>query len=334
MIRLLQRFRRRLHGELADEMREHLREKTEELMGRGMSEHDARSAAQRDFGNATRLAEESGDEWTFPSLEAVIQDVRYAARVLRKSPAFAFTAILSLALGIGANAVIFTVIDHVLLRPLPYRAPQQLVAIWTRNLSHNQPHGQSSAADFFDWRAQSTAFASMSTYASWPMNLTGRDEPRRLNGELVSANFFDTLGAGAAYGRTFAADEDQPNSDFIVVLSDRLWRQFGAPADIIGSTLTLNRSQAKVIGIMPPSFNFLGRDTDFWTPLSMSPMNRANREGRWLSVVARLANNTSLGSAQSEMTFCPSGWPPSIHPTKTVTPHWFRCTMNWCTIPA
>jgi len=294
-------FRRRFHRELQEEMQEHLRETIEDLMAQGMPEEEARYAARRQFGNTTLLTERSADQWTVPSLEAIFQDVRYAGRILRKSPAFTLAAILSLGLGIGANTVIFSVVDHVVLRPLPYPAPDQLVMIWTRSQSRNQDHGQVSAADFFDWRAKSTGFASMSAYTSWPMNLTDVAEPLRLNGELVSANFFDTLRAGAALGRTFSSDEDQPDKGSVVVISHRLWRQLGSSPQIVGRSLTLNRSSATVIGVMPSSFNFLGRDTDFWTPLAMSPQNRANREGRWLSVVARRAPNTTLRSAESEM---------------------------------
>src|SRR6185369_2288448 len=167
MSRVFRLFRRNFHTDLEEEMQEHLREKIEELVDQGMSEAEARDAARRRFGNATFIAEQSRDEWTVKVVADVWRDLRYAVRLMRQSPAFAVVAIVCLALGIGANAVIFAVVDHVLLRPLPYPSPERLVAVWTRNPGEGREHGASSAGDFYDWRAQSPFFESLSAYASW-----------------------------------------------------------------------------------------------------------------------------------------------------------------------
>ena len=266
-----------------------------------MTEAAARDAARRQFGNAALVSEDARAEWTYPALDGLWGDLRHAFRVLRRNPAFASVAILCLALGIGANTVVFTVVDHVLLRPLPYPAADRLVAVWGRNPARGLEHSPASAADFYDWRAAGRRFDSMAGYASWPMNLTNVAEPRRLNGDLVSANFFDTLGIAPAMGRTFARDEDQPGKDAVVVIADRLWRQLGLSAGIVGQEITLNRSPATVIGVMPAGFNFLGREADFWLPLSLSAENRTNREGRWLGVVARLSAGATVAAAASEL---------------------------------
>ena len=201
---------------------------------------------------------------------------------------------LSLALGIGANTVIFSAVDHVLLRSLPYPRAGELFAVWSRSAAHGDDPMQVSAADFYDWRTQSHAFERLSAYSSWPMNLTNVDEPRRLETQLVSANFFSTLDVDAQIGRTFLADEDDEQSRAVVVISHHLWRALGESRQIIGRELTLNGSQATVVGVMPRvPLRSPSPETDAWVPLSLSARNRANREGRWLKVIGRLRNNAS-----------------------------------------
>ncbi len=160
---------------------------------------------------------------------------------------------------------------------------------------------QVSAADFYDWRAGSHSFASLSAYSSWPMNLTNVDEPRRLDSELVSANLFSTLGVKAEIGRTFLPDEDQEKSPFVVVISHRVWQELGGSQNIVGGQLTINGSAATVVGVMPPGFAFPSPAIDAWTTLSLSAKNRANREGRWLSVLGRLRDGATERDASAEM---------------------------------
>ncbi|MBZ5592991.1 MAG: ABC transporter permease [Acidobacteriia bacterium] len=302
MRRILRYFRaRRFERDLAAEMEAHLDEKIDALMAEGVRPEEARAQARGEFGNRTRLAQRCREQWALVLLDEVGQDLRHAVRVLRKSPVFTTVAVSSLALGIGANTIVFSGVEHVLLRSLPYPQPDRLFAVWSRSASHGAEPMHASAADFYDWRAQSSALESLAAYASWPMNLTNVDEPRRLETELVSANLFSTLGARAQIGRTFLPDEDQEQSPFVVVISHHLWRALGESPGIIGREVTLNGSQATVIGVMPAGFGFPSRETDAWAPLSLSAKNRSNREGRWLKVIGRLKANANQGDAAIEM---------------------------------
>ena len=302
MRRILRYFRaRRFERNLAAEIEAHLDEKTDELIAGGLRPDEARAQALRNFGNRTRLAETCREEWAFVPLEEIAQDLRYGLRLLRKSPVFTATAVFSLAMGIGANTVIFSAVNHVLLSPLPYPQSDRLFAVWGRSAARGAEPMHVSAADFFDWRAQSHSFESLSAYGNWPMNLTNVDEPRRLETELVSANLFSTLGVNAQIGRTFTPDEDSEQSALLVVIGHRLWRALGESPAIVGRPLTLNGSPATVIGVMPAGFAFPAPETDAWVPLSLSAGNRANREGRWLHVIGRLRPEVSRRQATAEM---------------------------------
>jgi putative ABC transport system permease protein len=302
MRRIWRYFRaRQFERDLLAEMQAHLDEKTDELIAEGMQPDEARALARRKFGNRTQLLETCHDKWAYVSLDEMGQDVRYAVRTLLKGPVFTTVAVLTLALGIGANTMIFSAVNNVLLRLLPYPEPDRLFAVWSQSASHGSEPMHVSAADFYDWRTQSHAFESLTAYASWPMNLTNIDEPRRLQTQLVSANLFSTLGVHAGMGRTFTPDEDQEQSALLIVISHHLWRQIGESPQVVGSHLTINGSPTTVIGVMPADFAFPSRETDAWVPLSLSEKNRSNREGRWLSVIGRLAPNVTWHAARTEM---------------------------------
>ena len=302
MKRILRYFRaKRFERDLDAEMRAHLEEKIDGLIDDGTQPAEARDQAIRHFGNRTRYAETSREQWAFESVDEIIQDLHYAARILRKNPIFTAVAVLSLGLGVGANTLVFSAVHHVLLSSLPYPHAEMLYAIWSRSALKGVESMHVSAADFYDWQAQSRTFNSLSAYASWPMNLTNVDEPRRLETQLVSANLFSTLDVNAQLGRTFLPGEDQEQSRFVVVLSHHLWRALGESPQILGQQVTLNGSQATVVGVMPASFGFPSRETDAWVPLSLSAQNRANREGRWLKVIGRLDAEATPRSASTEM---------------------------------
>src|SRR5262245_20689001 len=257
--------RRRRYDEIAESIREHLEEKIEDLMEDGLSREEATRKAHREFGNVTLIEERSREVWQWPRLEALVQDLRFGARMLLKKPGFTLIAVSTLALSIGANAAIFSVVNAVLLRPLPYRDPDRIVTI--RNYSANPNQVTANGADFLDWREQAKVFEKIATLANGSVDLTESGEPERLKAGLVSADFFQVLGVGPAYGRAFTPAEDQPGAAQVVILSHRLWqRRFGRDPQMIGRTLTLGGQNRTVIGLMPPGFQAL-EEFDLWLPL-------------------------------------------------------------------
>jgi putative ABC transport system permease protein len=236
-------------------------------------------------------------------METLLQDLRYGIRALLKSRGFTAVAVIALALGIGANTAIFSVIDAVLLRPLPYKNPEQLVLIW-----HNYPQINLAEASicppcYQEYRDMTTSFEQVATQTGWSVNMTGTGEPERLQGSRISYNYFTTLGTEPAQGRAFLAEEDQPGRNRVVVLSHGFWvRRFGSDPDIVGKTLTLDGNSYNVVGVTPADF-IVPQSVDIWTPIAFtSEQLAANSHGNeYLTVIARLKPGISLGQAQAEM---------------------------------
>ncbi len=231
-----------------------------------------------------------------------IQDLRFALRTLRKSPGFALVAVLTLALGIGANSAIFSVVNGMLLRPLPYPDAHQLVRVWADWEKRNGPKREwTNPADFHDWRSQGTLFTEMYFVSGWAATLTGDGEPELLNGAVVSHGMFATLGVQPALGRGFTESEDKPNAPGVFVISDSLWkRRFGGDKNVLGRTVKLNDGITyTIIGVMPPSFRFPDPPTtEVWTPAQFAATNRGNA---YLRVIGRLKPGVTLVQAQAEM---------------------------------
>lgn len=236
------------------------------------------------------------------------QDCRYALRMHIKSPAFAAIALLTLALGIGANTAIFSVVNAVLLRTLPFRDPERLVVVWENNRRLGRDQNVISPANYLDWEEQNSVFEQMSALFDYRANLTGVDDPEELPSQVVSANFFDLLGVRAALGRTFLPEESTDGHDSVAVLGFGLWkRRFGGDASIIGKTIKLNGHDFTVIGVAPPDFQFLikqgsltGKQAELWMPLTFGPDARV-RGGRYMTAVARVKPGLTLEQAQAEM---------------------------------
>ena len=223
-------------------------------------------------------------------------------RQLLKSPGFSIITICTLALGIGANTAIFSVVNAVLLRPLPYSNSEQLVAVYEKRVTLGRERNAVSAPDFIDWRAQNSVFQNLAAYASWSANETTGAEPQRLAGTLASADLFATLGVSPALGRTYTAEEDLPGTPRVVVLSHALWqRRFNADPSIIGDSIALNGHNYNIIGVMPRGFQFPDKQTEFWTPLAIDPADSGNRAQHGLSVVGRLKPGVPLEKAHAEM---------------------------------
>ncbi|MBC7883047.1 MAG: ABC transporter permease [Anaerolineae bacterium] len=234
-------------------------------------------------------------------LEILVQDVDYALRMLWKQAGFTTIVVLTLALGIGANTAIFSVVNTVLLRPLPYPNSEQLVAISSYNQQKAEEQRGVSPADLLDWRAQSSAFESLSLYRGEPVNLTGTSQPQRFSGIVTSTNFFETLGVKPLLGRTFSPDEDIAGKRQVVVLSYALWQQnFGGDPLIISKTFTLNDQPYTVIGVMPPGFAEPSW-TQLWLPLANNSSELQSRQNRYFTAIGRLKPAVSLEQAQVQL---------------------------------
>lgn len=289
--------RRRLDRDLEDELAFHLAARA------GRSDP---ITARRSFGNPTYIKETTRDMWTFNWLEALGKDLRYAARTLRKSPGFTTVAVLTLALGIGANTAIFSVVNAVLLRALPYPESDRLVELWGNVKRAAVERRGTSIADYLDWKRQSHSFDGMSMFIGGTVTLNGVSEPERLPAEYVGHGYFEMLGVTPQLGRAFHVTEDQvPQRDRVVVLSDGFWkRKFGADPSVVGRAIQFDTQMYTIVGVMPPLFRGVEDAADVWLPLMMAitPQDLDNRGSRGPAVLARLKPGVGISQAQSEMT--------------------------------
>ena len=293
--------RKRLHSELNEEIQAHLREKIDELVRSGMEPGEAARIARLEFGNPGLIEEDSREIWHWPALESVFADLRYALRGMGKNPGFTLVVILTLALGIGANVAIFTVVNTVLLRPLPYKDADKLVTVWGMNKPLGYDLDLVSYPDYLDFKSQNRVFTRMGASTDEMYTLTGAGEPAALIAYEFSPDYFDVLGVTPLIGRTFAKDEDQPGKNHVAVLNYHLWTsRFGGDPAILGRTITLDGSAYTVIGVMPKSFA-QPPDVQVWTPLTPDPQFANKRDDRWLRVMARLKSGVTIEQAHSEM---------------------------------
>jgi predicted permease len=295
----------RAERELDEEIETHLRLLTERYVCQGMTEAEAAWAACRQFGNITLLQEENREMRGIRFIETLVQDLRYGVKMLVKNPGFTFVASLTLALGIGANTAIFSVVNAVLLKPLPYAEPDRLAMLWTDNPKQGIHEEGTSYPTFLDWRAQSRSFAEMAICGRGnPVLLTGLAEPERVMGEYLSADLFPLLGVKPALGRTFTPDDEQ-RRERVVVLSHGLWqRRFGGSPDIVGRTVEINGQNTQVIGVMPAGFFFPVNETQLWEPVTSARYWERNLAERFTDnwrVIGRLKSNVALRQAQTEM---------------------------------
>src|SRR6185295_6021596 len=286
--------------ELGEELRAHVDLLTDQKIREGLAPEAARRAALLEVGGVEQVKEKVREVRMGRPLDDLAQDLRYALRGLRKHRAFTAVAVITLALGIGANTAIFSVINTVLLQPLPYENPEQLVVL-TETVSDRL--AGVSYQNYVDWRNQNTVFDNVAALrARESFNLTGAGESERLQGRLVSANFLSTLGIKPIRGRDFLAEDDQPSATPVAIISHALWqRRFGADESIIGKQLTLNSQQFTVIGITPPDFRF-GAEADVSVPIGLSA-ERFKLRGKdpGITAFARLKQATSIDNANAEL---------------------------------
>jgi hypothetical protein len=315
--RLLFFFRRgQFQRELREEMNEHVRMKQKDLAGEGMPPHEAHNAARRQFGNGLLLRERSRDAWGFRWLETLSQDIGLALRVLRKSPGITAVAALTLALGIGANTAIFSVIEAVLLRALPYKDSSRLVLLTD---AQDPDNGGFLNRDFDAFLSHATDFRAIAFYyrdsGFSRVKLTTSDGAEYVQGAFVSANFFPLMGLGPELGRAFTPEEVQ-QQERLVVLSHRLWLdRFGGSSAAVGKSLRINGIMQRVIGVMPLFFQLPAPDQQFWAPITtnpfwgealipdaspLKPKHVRYFYERW-QAIGRLKSGVSLAQAQAQV---------------------------------
>ena len=286
--------------DLDRELRAHLDLEAEELQAAGKNPRDAMHAAQRTLGNTTLLKEAIREMNGWTSLERLIQDVRYGVRLLRRSPGFSIVAVLTLALGIGANTAIFSVVNAFLLRPLPFADSSRLVRLWPTNAKTGlSPYPVTSYPNFTDWKAQSRSFEQVATHNERDFNLTGGEQPEHIRGLYASSGLLGLLRLNPMRGRTFGEDEIQPGKNHVVLLSERLWeRRFAHDPDVLGKTVKLNDEAFTIIGILPEAFQF---PPDNPAAIVLPQPPDPNRGHGFLEVAARLKPGATLVEAQAEM---------------------------------
>jgi len=311
-LRLRSLFRRgRVEEELSDELRFPLQKLAEENVGKGMSPEAARYAALRKLGGVEQIKEECRDMRQVNWIEDFLQDVRYGLRMLAKNPGFTAVAVVTLALGIGANTAVFSLLDTILLRPLPYRNPAQLVVV---SETLPQMGGDTeigvAAGEYLDYRDRSRSFSLAAAYEAAGFNLTGEGTPLRVNAAAVTASVFSLLGAPPRFGRTFTADEERLGSTPVAVLSFPLWQDhYGADRGILGKTIKLDEKPYLVVGVMPPSFKFpsdgapLSERVDLWVPEIFTPDRLQDRLREFgVGFIGRLKPGVSVQQAQADVT--------------------------------
>jgi predicted permease len=285
--------------QMSEELRDHIERQTAANIAAGMSAEEARRQARMQLGAVEGVKESCREERRGAWLEALGFDVRYGLRAMCKSPGFTAVAILTLALGIGANTAIFSVIYGVLLRPLPYPQADRIGKVWMHFSPQNLPHGPLSPADYFDWRARNRAFEDPSAFTNSFFDLTGIRTPRQGVGARVTAGFFSTMAVRAILGRTFLPSEDSGTSPNLVVIGESLWRrEFGADKSVIGRVIELDAEKSTIIGVMPDSFRFPNEGTELWANLHLAPPTR--RGPFYLTGLGRLRPGVSWRRAQEE----------------------------------
>ena len=291
--------------DLDAEIRFHIERETEARVRAGISLAEARRQARLAFGGIENIREAHRDARGVRWLEDTFADMRYALRVLRRNPVLSVTAILTLALGIGANAAIFSVVDTVILRPLPFPAADRLVKLSEDNPEKGWRQESAAPANYLDWQERVSAFRGVAAYTpGGHTTLTGEGAAEMFHNSQVTGNFFSVPGVPAALGRTFRDAETWENGSHVAVISDRLWRsRFGGDRAIVGRTVRLDDLQTEVVGIMPAGFGFPAADVDVWMPMEWKPADRAQvwfRRAHWLGVVARLNPGVTVAAADAQ----------------------------------
>jgi putative ABC transport system permease protein len=297
--------------DIDEELRLHIEMETESNVRRGMSHSEAKRAALLSFGNYDGARDAAYGVRGGGLMETLLQDIRYGARVLARHKAFTAVAVITLALGIGANTAIFSVVNELLLRPLPYRDAERIVMLWEVT-PEGRHQNTTSRKNFLAWREQSKSFETLAAFSDQRANLTGVGDPEEVSTQIASSGLFNVLGVDAVVGRTFTKDDIQPGAPHVAVLGYGLWqRRFGGDRGVVGRPITLSGEPYTVIGVVPANFQWhirsrsgTGKPAEVWTLLTM-PASQSDTGGAWhgrfLSVVGRLKPGVSREQADAEL---------------------------------
>jgi len=301
--RCLGLFRKgRLDEALDEELRFHLEMEAERHSQNGLGPEEARLAARRSFGGIEQIKEVCRDQRGLPAVESLGRDLTHAARTLRRHPGYTATAVLSLALGIGANAAVFSLLDAFVLRPLPYPDPDRLVLIYESGLFGGRfSWGSVGAPVLRDWRERSRAFSVMGAFLPGSANLTGADGAMRVPSARVEPEVFSALGVAPLAGRVFSRGHAEPGADRVVVIGHRIWQDlFGGRPDIVGQSVRIDAADHTIVGVMPPGFEFPPRaSATLWTPLVLAPY--VDRGLKSFSVIARVRPGLPMSAARQDL---------------------------------
>jgi putative ABC transport system permease protein len=298
-------WRRNKRYDLQDEIQSHLDMAKQDRLDRGESNPDAAAAARREFGNVALVEHVTRDQWGWLWLEELLLDLRFGARTLRKNPGFTAVAVLTLALGIGANTSLFSVVNGVLLNPLPYPHPEQLVTL--HESKPNFENGSISYPNFRDWQRDNTSFAAMAITRTYTFSLTGRGEAEQLRARFISSDFFSVLGVNPIIGRTFAPGEDEIGAAPIAIIGAGLWkRKFGESPDVLGKTLTLDGKDYTIVGVTPAAFDLFLRSvriTEVYVPIGQwnNPLLPKRGAGLGIHGIARLKPGVTVEQASADL---------------------------------
>jgi putative ABC transport system permease protein len=320
---------RRRYEDISISIQEHIEERTEELMADGMSSKQAEQTARREFGNVTLVEERSREVWHWPAFESILADLKFAFRRLGKSPGFAATVLLTLAIGIGANTTVFSVINGVLLKPLPYPDSEQLVSLWLNapgagGLANFSSGLQLSASMYFTFSEQNRSFQSMGIWTPSNASVTGVGEPEQVRTEMISDGLLQTLDVPPAVGRWFAQADQDPHGGKTVMLSYGYWqRRFGGDRSVIGRVIQVDAQSREIVGIMPRGFRWVDRDFDLLVPLALDRAN-LTLAGFGYFGIARLKPGVQLAQADADIARLIAVWMDSFSNGPGTNPHYYE----------
>ncbi|MBV8859442.1 MAG: ABC transporter permease [Acidobacteria bacterium] len=292
-----------LDRELDAELRYHVERQAAEYVAGGMTQEEARRAALREFGGVAQSKEECRGARGVRPVEDLRQDLLYGLRVLRRNPVFSLVAVLTLALGIGANTALFSITNAVVFRPLPFAEPGRLLTLWECSAKSEESRVIVSPANYLDWREQARSFEEMGAYTEDFNNISeDASRPERVAAAIVTPSLFQALGVRPALGRLFLPEEARPEAESVVLLSYGLWqRRFGGDPNVVGENVKLNGAPSTVVGVLPPDFIISPRRYELFTSMRFDDEQRVNRRNRYLSVIARLRPGVTAEQARAEM---------------------------------